>query len=80
VHQQAWPEANADLAKAETFTLVVQVNGKVRDKFDVPLNITEDAAKEMAFASANVERQIAGQEIVRVLFVPRRLVNIVVKG
>jgi leucyl-tRNA synthetase len=80
IHQQAWPEADADLARAETFTLVVQVNGKVRDKFEVPVDITEDAAKEMAFASANVQRQIEGKPVDRVLFVPRRLVNIVVKG
>jgi leucyl-tRNA synthetase len=58
---------------------VVQVNGKLRDKFDVPVDIGEEAAKALAFASANVERQIDGKEIVRVLFVPRRLVNIVVK-
>jgi leucyl-tRNA synthetase len=80
VHQQPWPEADAELAKAETFTLVVQVNGKVRDKFDVPVDITEDAAKELAMSSPNVEKQIAGKEIVKVLVVPRRLVNIVVKG
>ena len=80
IHQQSWPEANAELAKADTFTLVVQVNGKVRDKFDAPVDIAEDAAKEMALSSANVERQIAGKQIERVLFVPRRLVNIVVKG
>ncbi len=80
VHQQSWPEANPELAKAETFTLVIQVNGKVRDKFDVPVDITEDAAKELAMSSANVEKQVAGKEIARVLFVPRRLVNIVVKG
>jgi leucyl-tRNA synthetase len=79
IHQQSWPEADPELAKAETFTLVVQVNGKLRDKFDVPVDIGEEAAKALAFASANVERQIDGKEIVRVLFVPRRLVNIVVK-
>jgi leucyl-tRNA synthetase len=80
VHQQSWPEANEELAKAETFTLVVQVNGKVRDKFDVSVDISEEDAKQMALSSPNVERQVAGKEIMRVLFVPKRLVNIVVKG
>jgi leucyl-tRNA synthetase len=79
IHQQAWPEANADLAKSETFTLVVQVNGKVRDKFDVSVDIGEAEAKELAMNSARVQAQTDGHEIVRVLFVPRRLVNIVVK-
>jgi leucyl-tRNA synthetase len=80
VHQQAWPAANEDLARSETFTLVVQVNGKVRDKFDVPVDIADDDAKAMAMSSANVERQIAGKQVERVVYVPGRLVNIVVKG
>ncbi len=45
VHQQSWPEYDDALAAAETFTLVVQVNGKVRDKFDVSVDIAEDEAK-----------------------------------
>jgi leucyl-tRNA synthetase len=79
VHQQSWPQANADLAKSETFTLVVQVNGKVRDKFDVSVDISETEAKEMALASPRVQSQVEGKTIDRVLFVPRRLVNIVVR-
>jgi leucyl-tRNA synthetase len=80
VHQQSWPEWNPELAKAETYTLVVQVNGKVRDRFEVPVDITEHAAKEMAMSSPRVENLVQGKQVDRVLFVPRRLVNIVVKG
>jgi leucyl-tRNA synthetase len=79
IHQQAWPEASAELAKSETFTLVVQVNGKVRDKFDVSVDIGEEEAKALALGSPRVQTQTEGHEIVRVLFVPRRLVNIVVR-
>ena len=80
VHQQAWPEANPELAKSETFTLVVQVNGKLRDKFDdVSVDIGEEEAKALALGSPRVQSQVEGHEIQRVLFVPRRLVNIVVK-
>jgi len=80
VHQQAWPEANRELAKSETFTLVVQVNGKVRDKFDdVSVDVGEEEAKALALGSPRVQSQVEGHEIQRVLFVPRRLVNIVVK-
>jgi leucyl-tRNA synthetase len=79
VHQQSWPQANADLATSETFILVVQVNGKVRDKFDVSVDISESEAKELALASPRVQTQVEGKTIDRVLFVPRRLVNIVVR-
>jgi leucyl-tRNA synthetase len=79
VHQQSWPEYDDALAAAETFTLVVQVNGKVRDKFDVSVDIAEDEAKEMALASERVKAYLENATIDRVLFVPRRLVNIVVK-
>jgi leucyl-tRNA synthetase len=78
VHQQAWPEYDDALAAAESFTLVVQVNGKVRDKFDVPVDIPEDEAKQMALSSERVKPYLEGVSVDRVLFVPRRLVNIVV--
>jgi leucyl-tRNA synthetase len=58
----------------------VQVNGKVRDKFDVPVDIAEEEAKQMALTSERVKPHLEGAAIDRVLFVPRRLVNIVVKG
>jgi leucyl-tRNA synthetase len=79
VHQQAWPAWDESLAASETYTLVVQVNGKVRDKFDVPIDTTEAAAREMALASPRVQPHVTGHEIQRVLFVPRRLVNIVIR-
>jgi len=79
VHQQSWPEYDDALAAAETFTLVVQVNGKVRDKFDVSVDISEDEAKSMALVSERVKPHLENATIDRVLFVPRRLVNIVIK-
>jgi leucyl-tRNA synthetase len=79
IHKQAWPEYDEALAASETFTLVVQVNGKLRDRFDVPVDIGEEEAKALAFASPKVTAHTEGHEILRVLFVPRRLVNIVVR-
>jgi leucyl-tRNA synthetase len=79
VHQQSWPRWDESLAASETYTLVVQVNGRLRDRFDVPLEIDEAAAKELALASPKVRPHTDGREIGRVLFVPRRLVNIVVR-
>ena len=79
VHQQSWPEFDAGLAAEETITLVVQVNGKLRAKMDVPADIAEDAAREAALADENVVRHLEGKEIRRVIYVPGRLVNVVVK-
>lgn len=58
VHRQAWPEYDEALAAEETFTLVVQVNGKLRDKLEVPVSITEDEAKELALQSEKVKRHM----------------------
>jgi leucyl-tRNA synthetase len=79
VHQQSWPTADAAQAASETYTLVVQVNGKVRDKFDVSVDVGDDAAREMALGSDKVRAFTDGHTIERVHVVPRRLVNIVVK-
>ena len=79
VHAQRWPQADAELARSETYTLVVQVNGKLRDRFEVPVDIGEAQAKELALASEKVKAHTEGRTIDRVLFVPRRLVNIVVR-
>jgi leucyl-tRNA synthetase len=79
VHQQSWPEYDDALAAAETFTLVVQVNGKVRDKFDVSVDIAEEEAKQIALTSERVKPHLENAIVDRVLVVPRRLVNIVVK-
>jgi leucyl-tRNA synthetase len=79
VHQQRWPEPNASLAASDTFTLVVQVNGKLRDRVDVQVDIAEDEARELALTSPKVQSHVEGHSIERVLFVPGRLVNIVVR-
>ncbi len=78
VHVQAWPEFDAEVAKEESIELVVQVNGKVRDKFEASAGISEDDAKAAALASEAVQRFIAGKEIRKVIVIRGRLVNIVV--
>jgi leucyl-tRNA synthetase len=79
IHQQPWPKWDAALAAAETFTLVVQVNGKLRDRFEVAVDIGEEEAKTLALSSPRVAAHIEGKQVERVLFVPKRLVNIVVR-
>jgi len=77
VHSQPWPEWDAGLAADEVVTLVVQVNGRLRDRIEAPVSITEDEAKRLALESGRVQPHIAGKPVRRVVYVPRRLVNIV---
>ncbi len=79
VHQQSWPTWSEELAAEEVFTLVVQVNGKLRDRLEVPVDITEEEAKELALASDGAQRHLKGLEVKKVIYVPGRVVNIVAK-
>ncbi len=77
IHQQPWPQADAAAAAEEEITLVVQVNGKVRDRIVLPTGTGEEEARRAALASETVQRFLAGQEPRKVIVVPGRLVNIV---
>jgi len=77
IHNQPWPEVDEEAAADEEITLVVQVNGKVRDRIQVPVDISEDAAKEKALASETVQKILSGRPPRKVIYVPGRLVNIV---
>ncbi|RLC74863.1 MAG: leucine--tRNA ligase, partial [Chloroflexi bacterium] len=78
VHQQSWPAFDADLAADEVITLIVQINGKLRARIEAPADITEEAAREAALSDENIRRHIGDKEIRKVIYVPGRLVNIVV--
>jgi leucyl-tRNA synthetase len=77
VHTQPWPAYSAELAAAETVTLVIQVNGKVRDKVELPADITQEEATQAALAREKIKQYIDGKPA-QVHYVPGRLVNIVV--
>src|SRR5918995_28259 len=78
VHEQAWPAWDESLIRAEEITLVVQVNGKLRDRIEVPADITEETAKELALSSERVRPHVKGKELRKSVYVPGRLVNLVV--
>jgi leucyl-tRNA synthetase len=78
IHTQPWPEYDPEIARAEEITLVVQVNGKVRDRIQVPADISEEQARAAALASQAVVRLLAGKAPRQVIVVPGRLVNVVV--
>jgi len=79
IHQQPWPEWDEEIAAEETFTLVVQVSGRVRDRLEVPVDIEQEEAKTLALTSDGAKRHTEGKEILRVIYVPGRLVNIVAR-
>ena len=77
VHQQEWPAWDPELAADEMITLVVQVNGRLRDRIEVPADISQEDAQEKALASERVAIHTDGKTIRRVIYVPGRLVNVV---
>ena len=77
VHQQPWPEWDEDLAADETITLVVQVNGRLRDRIEVPADVTEENARSVALKSDRIRHFTEGKTVRRVIYVPGRLVNVV---
>jgi len=78
IHQQAWPQWDPAIAAEDMVTIVVQVNGKVRDRFEAPATITEAEAKQKALATDGAKRHTDGKAPKAVVYVPGRLVNIVV--
>ncbi|MBI4187381.1 MAG: leucine--tRNA ligase [Chloroflexi bacterium] len=79
IHNQRWPEWDETLAEDEEITLVIQVNGKLRDRIAVPASITEVEARQLAAESTRVKPYLQGKEALKTIYVPGRLVNIVVK-
>jgi leucyl-tRNA synthetase len=78
VHQQAWPQWDPEIAREDVITLVVQVNGKVRERIEVPIDITEATATAAALASERVQKWLEGKTVRKVIYAPGKLVNIVV--
>lgn len=78
IHNQPWPEVDEAATKVDEVTLIVQVNGKLRDKITVPVDVSEEEAKQTALASEAAQRFMDGKEPRKVIYVPGRLINIVV--
>ncbi len=79
IHQQDWPVYDAEVAAEEEVTLVIQVNGKVRDKIQVPADISEDDAIQTALEAPGVQKYISGKEPRKVIYIaPRHMISIVV--
>lgn len=78
IHQEKWPEYDSRLCEEKTFNLVIQVNGKTRANVEMAAGATEEEARAKALAEEKVKQAIAGVDIKRVIYVPGRLINIVI--
>jgi leucyl-tRNA synthetase len=79
VWEQPWPVADPELLSSDTVTLIVQVNGKLRDRIEVPAEAPKARLLELARASEKVARHLDGKEVVKEIVVPGKLVNLVIR-
>ena len=78
IHTQSWPQWDEDVAREETISLIIQINGKTRDKIDVPAGLDEEELRRVALDSEKVLRALAGQTPRKVIVARGSLINIVV--
>ena len=79
IHEEDWCKFDEDLAKTSAITLIVQVNGKLKDKLEVPQGLANDELEKLAKLAPKTSEFIADKQVVKVIVVPNKLVNIVVK-
>ena len=79
VHRQPWPQADEDLVRRETVELPVQVNGRIRGRLTIPADADEEAVCQAALASERVRSHLDGREIVRTIYIPGRMLNLVAR-
>jgi len=75
---EKWPKYDPRLTREESFELVVQINGRVRDAISAPIDISEEDAKKLALNSEKVQKWFEGKPIKKVIFVKNRLINLII--
>ena len=78
--EEEWPTFEEELTKEHKMNLVVQINGKIRETIPAKIGLTKEEYEKLAFDSEKIKKAVEGKEIVKVIVVPNKLVNIVVKG
>ena len=78
IHQEPWPSYDPKLIEEEKFELVIQINGKARDKVLVEVNISQKEAENIALSREKIKNWVGNKEVKKIIFVPKRLINIVV--
>jgi len=78
ISREKWPEYDSELIKDETVDLIIQINGKMRDKIEIISDISEEEAKVVALSQEKIKNWVLDKEIKKVIFVPGKLINIVI--
>lgn len=78
VHNQEWPKPDLDLMKEDKMTMIIQVNGKLRDKMEIALDMLEEEAQQKALSQEGVQRWIGDKKIKKTIFVQNELINFVI--
>lgn len=78
IHLEEWPKYDAKSIREDFFELIIQINGKMRDKFEVPINISQSEAERLTMKREKVKLALDNKKPRKVVFVPKRLINIVV--
>jgi len=79
VHQAQWPDYSEEALKKDEITIVIQVNGKVRDKIDVPADASEETVKEKALEAENTQSYLEDGNLIKTIYIPKKLVNLVIQ-
>jgi leucyl-tRNA synthetase len=79
VWEEPWPDAEPDMLLADSFELVCQVNGKVRDRVSAPTGAPREELEQLCLGASGVQAGMDGREIAKVIVVPDKLVNVVVR-
>ena len=79
IFEEKFPEYQESYTEADTITLVLQINGKTRDKLELPANVTKEECEKLALANERVQKFLEGLNVIKVIVVPQKLVNIVAK-
>jgi leucyl-tRNA synthetase len=78
IHQQVWPVVDQEAIQVDKVTLVLQVNGKVRDRLVVPVDLDQQQVQKLALESEAIQKHLAGQSPKKVILIPGKLINIVI--
>jgi len=78
IHNQSWPVYDKNMVREDKVVLIIQINGKIRDKVEVDKDVSEEEVKRLTLESESVKKWTAGKEIKKIIFVPKKLINIVI--
>ena len=78
IHIDHWPNWDEKYLTSDTVTIIVQVNGKLRSKLELPISVDQQGVEKAALADENVQKFLANQKPTKIIYIPGRLVNIVV--